>query len=362
MMLQDIKKASIAEYIDDSCHGENLRSLRTIALFGKNVATYKFALALALLKVKTNRSGINFEDLQEDFLNEFLLHYEEVPEQFSSGKPTRFTLACDRYIESGKTQSGFLELKDSTASQWHNYVFDAFHNVGGGSIAKKWWLFEHDSKGKSLVLTDRLLELRENPLEKKIMIDEILARWSIVQSAWAAGVSTNLVTHSKTEGLVISNESGSGRRVSLRSALDALLPYQKGRCFYCDAVVDKTSQNSDDLFPDVDHFFAHSYIAKLKEKGDERALSINKDGIWNLVIACKACNRGAQGKFDSRPPVNFFEKLVKRNMLFTEEHKHAFRSGVLTTLGVSTSTQMQNKMNGLWNEFEIRKIWTPKGT
>ena len=359
-MKQGIKKASIAEYIGDKNHSESLRSLRTITLFGKNVATYKFALALALLKVESNQSTMKFADLQESFLKEFLLHYEEVPQQFSSGKPTRITEACDLYIKTGKTHSAFEVLKESTAALWHNYVFDAFHNVGGGTIDDKWWLFDHDSNNKSLVLTDRLLELRESSFEKEIMINEILARWSIVQSAWASGVSTNLVTHSETEGLVISSQNGS-KRVSLRSALGALLPYQKGRCFYCDALVDKTSQSSEDLFPDVDHFFAHSYISGLKTEGNKRALSINKDGIWNLVIACKACNRGANGKFDSRPPPQFFEKLVKRNMLFIEEHKHAFRSGVLTSLGVESSMQMQKKMHDLWNGFEIRKVWVPKG-
>src|SRR4051794_16483114 len=37
------------------------------------------------------------------------------------------------------------------------------------------------------------------------------------------------------------------------------------------------------------------------------------DGIWNLVLACQGCNRGAKGKFDCLPELSYLERLHKRN-------------------------------------------------
>ena len=41
----------------------------------------------------------------------------------------------------------------------YNNVFDAFHNVGGGSIKKEHLLFEHLPHEKKLVLTDMVENL-----------------------------------------------------------------------------------------------------------------------------------------------------------------------------------------------------------
>ena len=353
----DIKKRIITEYFSDADHEDQSRSLRTITLFGKNSSTYKFALTHALLNQNANNSQIKYEDLQDDFLSEFVRNYETVPNQFSKVGSNRVTQALDIYLRSGKSERGWLELKKATAPIWHNYVFDAFHNVGGGKIDKKWWLFEHDKYSSKLVMTDMLLAVLENPKQRQSMLLENEARWNIVQSAWAEGLSTNIVTLNEQDNSLVIVGKLSQRRIGIRSVLDALLPYQKGRCFYCNCSVDRHANQNEDNFPDVDHFFAHSF---LKMKVYESEILVNKDGIWNLVIACKSCNRGGLGKFDSRPAKPYFEKLINRNLLFIEEDRHAFKNGVLETLGVTHKTHMVSKMWELWKDFEVFKEWMPK--
>jgi hypothetical protein len=58
-----IKKTIIASYAADQAHKDHLRGLRTITLFGKNTATYKFALTHALLNKRSNKSSLKYEDL-----------------------------------------------------------------------------------------------------------------------------------------------------------------------------------------------------------------------------------------------------------------------------------------------------------
>lgn len=72
------------------------------------------------------------------------------------------------------------------------------------------------------------------------------------------------------------------RRTNVTGAREALRGYQKGHRFYC---FDSLSRLSG--VPDVDRFFPH----RLKEGGFKSI-----DGVWNLVLACSRCNRGAAGK------------------------------------------------------------------
>ena len=109
------------------------------------------------------------------------------------------------------------------------------------------------------------------------------------------------------------------QRVGLRSAVDILMPYQKGDCFYCNRQLDRQSDSQNDSFPDVDHFYPFSLF------NNQNMIAANPNGVWNLVIACKSCNRGGDGKFDAPPDRLYFRKLLERNLLFVEEHKHSLK-------------------------------------
>ncbi|WP_240419671.1 hypothetical protein [Paenibacillus periandrae] len=41
----------------------------------------------------------------------------------------------------------------------------------------------------------------------------------------------------------------------------------------------------------------------------KRETLINMDGVWNLVLSCQSCNRGANDKFALLPDIKYLEKL-----------------------------------------------------
>lgn len=76
--------------------------------------------------------------------------------------------------------------------------------------------------------------------------------------------------------------------------------------------------------PDVDHFFPHV----LKQHGFGEMV----DGIWNLVLACKTCNRGAEGKFDRVPSIRLLQRLSDRNEFLISSH-HPLRETLIQQTG-----------------------------
>ena len=141
------------------------------------------------------------------------------------------------------------------------------------------------------------------------------------------------------------------QRIGLRSAVDVLSPYQKGKCFYCGRQLDKEGGSQSPSFPDVDHVFPLEMLVKLN--------IINPNGIWNLVIACMKCNRGADGKFMTPPCIEYFEKLLKRNVLFVEEHNHSLRNSILLSLNARNKAAVTERMKAIFKHFDFIKGWKP---
>ena len=321
-------------------------TLRTIVLFGRNVSTYKFALASALLKLKP-KNFITYEEIRDEFLYSLLEHYQKNPNQYQAGENS-LTKAFDKYI----LDENWNELLKTAERNIYNNVFDAFHNVGGGSIKKEHILFEHLANEKKLVLTDNLNAI----LEKKDLIDALKneneSRWMVVEEAWKNKLSPNLLVFDQSSGEFISVSST--ERTNLRSAVSVLLPYQHGRCFYCGKIINTNAYAEDHNFPDVDHFIAHSYF-KRSELGH-----INPDGIWNLVIACKECNRGGGGKFERLPDLIYQKEIINRNVLFTEEHRHSLKNSILLSLNANNHIDVKQKMYNLFDNFNMIEGWKPK--
>ena len=114
------------------------------------------------------------------------------------------------------------------------------------------------------------------------------------------------------------------KRVVITSSRDALNGYQKGRCFYCFREISVDS-GADDL-ADVDHFFPHKLIFCADNK------PIN--GVANLVLACKECNRGESGKFDRLPSIPLLERLYFRNEYLIKSH-HPLRETLISQTGLT---------------------------
>lgn len=322
-----------------------ISTLRTILLFGNNVSTYKFALCSALMK-QNEASDIKFVDLRDDFLNELYRHYVNCPQQWTAGANS-ITTAFDEY----KLNGDWNKLMQTAEKNMYNNVFDAFHNVGGASISNDFRLFEHDKKSKRLVLTDNINALLQNPTLRKSIEDENQSRWLLVEEAWKNKLSPNLLEFNNGEFISINKYK---ERVNLRSAVNVLLPYQHGNCFYCNKKVNVFGNKEDHDFPDVDHLLPFKFLTGF----DIHPLSPN--GIWNLVVACRECNRGTNGKFDNPPKGYYFDNLLNRNLLFIEEHRHSLRNSILLSLSANNGIEVESTMKTVLNKFSLFDKWEPK--
>ncbi|MEY4063874.1 MAG: hypothetical protein RIR26_82 [Pseudomonadota bacterium] len=345
-----IKQAAVLQYLEET-PGE-MSSIRSVILFGKNTATYKFALCEAITKQKVE-SRIGYDDLVEDFAKALLRHTLTHPFQEQGSKQGELIRTC---IEVSQGKKDLNLLLNVARKIMPRYVFDAFQNIGSGTLGTTSRLFENNRIKKEIILSDIFLRTLSDQRFKKILEEENEARWRVVEEAWRIGLSPSIISYDETTGLLIEH-TNKNARINLRSAVDSLLPYQKGLCFYCNRTLRTKTENSDDDFADVDHLLPLSQLARASI--DRKLTGININGIWNLVISCKACNRGAGGKFDRPPNVAFIQKLLTRNELFTLEHKHSFRFAILSSLGVSEPDQIKPVMAEIWNLFSNQEQWMP---
>lgn len=77
---------------------------------------------------------------------------------------------------------------------------------------------------------------------------------------------------------------------------------------------------------DVDHFFPH----KLRECDIQKPIN----GVANLVLACPACNREQQGRFDRLPSVNLLKRFHIRNEYLITNH-HPLRETLIAQTGLT---------------------------
>jgi len=292
---------------------------RAVILFGRNVASYKFALGRSLLGLADGRdSFISMESLAVPFASTIAQHVATVDKQGTSAS-SRF-LDTVRGFNSGELDEG--ALRDATLRLGFQNVIDAFHVVGAGEIPIRFFIDERKGPGpKGIRLTDDLFGLARGPQGVNLGA-EVEARWNLVERAWELGVSRNLVTvgYDGEAGRLFTRRGT--RRVDVTSCRDALNGYQKGACFYCFRRIAIVEGDPD--LADVDHFFPHVL------KAFDVAEPI--DGVWNLVLACYDCNRGVGGKFDAIPQLRLLERLNTRNEFLISSH-HPLRETLIQQTG-----------------------------
>ncbi len=347
MSSKEIKNEKVFSYLE-GLRGE-LPEIRAILLFGKNTATYKFALCHSLMNLNGDnlKTEIKYEDLSEDFVRELHKHHVSCPNQFNRKEPTKLEKAMDSH---SRDEINFKRLLEIAQKDIYNNVFRAFQNLGDGTLSKKHMLFENHQSDKKLIITDRLAEILSDSSLVELVKRENQARWRVVEEAWSAGLSTNLVYDYEKQRFYRSDKKVN--RVYLRSAVETLVPYQKGLCFFCSNLMTDIHGKEYELFPDVDHFFPLTLLSK------EPILSVNPNGVWNLVIACNQCNR--KEKRANVPAEKFYNKLLLRNERFAIEHSHGLKFSILNSLGLSKASQIKDKMALIWKTFETREKWSPK--
>src|SRR4051812_11774024 len=161
---------------------------RAIILFGRNVASYKFALANSLLQVKPGTAEVvRLEELAVPFSSAVCEHLKNCDKQATSGS-SRYLDAC-RAFNRGEIDRG--ALTSQTVRLGFNNVIDAFHVVAGGEVGVRFFLDERDTNG-GIRLTDDFWQLREL-LQARSFAGEVEARWRLVEAAWSMGLAPRLI-------------------------------------------------------------------------------------------------------------------------------------------------------------------------
>lgn len=293
---------------------------RSIILFGRNSATYKFSLGKALLEVACQEKNfVSLEELAEPYARNLVDHLRKSDRQVTSSS-SQFLEVCRKFVGSEIDKD---QLLNQTARLGFVNVIDAFHNVNQAEIPMRFFVDERGTRG-GISLTDELLALKEN-FQYGNLNHEVEARWRLVETAWSLDISPSLLVaryDPAINGLYV--ESSSVRRIDVTSCRDALNGYQKGKCFYCSSDISIEAGHGD--LCDVDHFFPHTLGRFLP---GER---VNLGAVWNLVLSCRECNRGKHGKFACVPAIRFLEKLHRRNEYLIGSH-HPLRETLMAQTG-----------------------------
>ena len=294
---------------------------RALVLFGRNVASYKFALGRALLQLKEQGSdSVAIEDLATPYALGICEHLKLAPKQATSNS-SRFLDAC-RSFNAGEL--GEDRLRDVTVQLGFNNVIDAFHRLGPADLERRFFVDER-ATSKSLRMTDDLLRASATSCGAQDLVLENEARWRLVETAWDLGISRSLIEFdSASQELGVRRRDG---RVSVTSCRSALNGYQKGCCFYCFASI---SIEGVDV-ADVDHFFPWRLRGRLGR---------NLNGLWNLVLACPSCNRGQGGKSDLVPESDLLERLHAPQRVSNWQLDHPLRETLMAQTGIAAADRV----------------------
>lgn len=319
---------------------------RAVILFGKNVASYKFALAKALYELRKSPTEIiRLDELAPLYADHLSSHLKQCDKQITSSQ-SRFLDTCRQYNKGDISRERLIE---DTVRQGFNNVIDAFHNVHGNELDKRFFLDERKTSG-GIRLTEDFYRLGETQAFNDLN-SETEARWRLVETAWELNLPRQVVQITYDDNdQILHTLTNQNRRINITSSRDALNGYQKGRCFYCyrDVSLDTFSCE----LADVDHFFPHKLTFCSKGKPI--------DGVANLVLACKECNRGSSGKFDRLPSIDFLERLSQRNEYLIKSH-HPLRE----TLMLQTGLSEKDRQSFLQNAYDCASThlimkWAPK--
>ena len=257
---------------------------------------------------------VSLEELADPYTRHLRTHLALASKQGTS-RSSRFLEACKK-ANAGTVSED--ELRSITVSLGFNNVIDAFHRLGTQDVAQRFFLDERAAAG-GIRITDELRHLAHGAAAADLGF-ETEARWRLVETAWELGVTSSLITYDdQTQSFTAAKGA---RRVPVTSAKAALNGYQKGHCFYCFTPV---TIEPGQLAADVDHVFPWALRS---------FLTGNPNGVWNLVLACRECNRGANGKFDCVPALNLIARLHRRNEFLITSH-HPLRETLMAQTGVT---------------------------
>ena len=293
---------------------------RAVVLFGRNVASYKFALAKTLLGLAGRADDrVPLLELAAPFARHLCGHLHQVDKQTTSAS-SKFLDFCRAFNKGELAEDRLIE---NTTRLGFNNVLDAFHVVGAGPVPTRFFVDERKAgqDGGAIRLTDDLRGLAAS-LQGPALSEETESRWRLVETAWALDLPrAGLAVQADAETNMLFVERV--RRVNLTGVRAALNGYQRGRCFYCmtETVLAEA---------EVDHFFP--WVLKARREMPDA------DSVWNLVLACRNCNRGECGKFAAVPAARLVARLNERNNWLVDSH-HPLRETILLQTGTDVESR-----------------------
>ena len=320
---------------------------RSLILFGKNSATYKFAFANVLLDlVDQEMTEVTLEQISKPYADYILDHLSRHDKQGNSNS-SEFLNACRSKLRGEMSEGELLEV---TRKKGFVNVVDAFQNLSGGTIENKFYEKDYDRQSKRLVFTDNLLALKER-YQYQNLKEENEARWSLVETAWNLKLSPHLIElqHDNLNNKLFM-ETDFMRRIDVTSAKDALNGYQKGKCFYCRRNISIESGSEDICH--VDHFLPHT------QKRQHYPANIN--GVWNLVLACGKCN-GTAEKGARIPDKVFLAQLHTRNDRYISSN-HPLAETIVNQTGLLPKDRSNFLRRHYQLAYDLNPVatWRPK--
>lgn len=235
-------------------------NFRSMYLFGRNVATYKFAFAKSLLELgQNNKSFVTLEELSPIFAKYMLEHVGNGKRQITS-QSSKCISALNLYKNE---QITWEQLLDVTTKIGFANVIDAFHNVPNLDVSTTF--YEKSVQGKSLgiTLTDNTYLLAES-IQSINMLNEIEGRWNLVENAWTEKNPLLEVKFDEqleqlyfVKPITAQKFMMSHERINLTPVRKPLNGYQKGKCFYCFNKISIESNQPDTC--DVDHLSHYQF-------------------------------------------------------------------------------------------------------
>ena len=196
---------------------------RSVILFGRNVASYKFALAKALYDLKdSGDTVITLDKLAVPFAKHVSEHLIICDKQATSAS-SPFLSACRDFNAQKITHERLIDL---TVQNGFKYVIDAFHNVHEEELPKRFFVDERKTKG-GIILTDNFFRLGEQ-YQYDNLAAETEARWRLVETAWELNLPKHLIQIDYKEESREFFADNKLRRVPVTAASPSLNGYQKG--------------------------------------------------------------------------------------------------------------------------------------
>ena len=162
---------------------------RAIVMMGRNVASYKFALAASLIELSSRGSEfVPLDDLATPFSRNLCNHLQHSGKQITSSR-SRFLDTCKQANAGEITNESLIA---STVKLGFVNVIDAFHIINQKETPVRFFTDERKTRG-GITLTDEFFRLAEG-VQFQNLPHEVEARWSLVETAWDLQMAANLLS------------------------------------------------------------------------------------------------------------------------------------------------------------------------